>query len=252
MKADAAASGLEVPTYLGGDQVHLWLADLDIGASRRGYLLGTLTEDERARASRFRFERDRTRFIAARGLLRSILASYLEVAPEGLRFRYGPYGKPYLSLPSGFPDVRFNLSHSQDLALYAVSVGREVGVDLERVQSWGRAHEIAARFFSARELSALMTATKTERAELFFAYWTAKEAYLKAKGEGLSKGLGGLVFQLEPGKSKLLQAAWKNHSDKRPFEVKTLKPAPGFVAALAAAGGGWQLLTFEYDSSLSE
>ena len=234
------------------NQVHLWHVRLNLESSRVACLLDTLSKDERTTAGRFYFRKDRERFIATRGLLRAILGRYLGQEPASLRFRYGPHGKPYLALGGDVLDLRFNLSHSHNLALYAVAHGREVGVDLERVRFDETAMEIATQFFSTRELAALRALPEHTRTETFFKYWTVKEAYLKAKGEGLSKGLGGLVFQLEPGKSKLLQATWKNHSGKRPFEVKTLKPAPGYVAALAAARGGWELLTFEYDSSLSE
>lgn len=236
---------------MGLGQVHLWTADLDVGPFRLQALLGTLSLEERARALRFRFERDRRRFVAARGLLRSTLASYLGSSPEELRFRYGPYGKPYLSLTSSYPDIRFNLSRSEGLALYAVALGREVGVDLERLRPWSFARGVAARFFSTREKEALAAAPEPERAELFFACWTAREAHLKARGLGLAGGLGGPALQLEPGETDPLNASWTGPPDERPLEVKTLRPAPGYVAALAAAGGGWELLTLEHESSLT-
>ena len=224
---------------LADNQVHLWLARLDL--PRAGSLWGTLSEDEKTRARRFYFSRDRERFIATRGLLRAILGRYLGQEPASLRFRYGPHGKPSLALGGDVLDLRFNLSHSHNLALYAVAHGREVGVDLERVRFDETAMEIATQFFSALELAALRALPEHTRTETFFKYWTVKEAYLKAKGEGLAGGLEGLDVRLEEGQAELLRTTADQLEEMGAWEIKVSEPMPGYVAAVAAAGRGWLL-----------
>ncbi len=224
------------------DQVHLWLAKLDLELPHVGSLWGSLSEDEKTRARRFYFSRDRERFIVARGLLRAILARYLGQEPASLRFRYGPHGKPYLALGGDVLDLRFNLSHSHNLAIYAVAHGREVGVDLERVRFDETAMEIATQFFSTRELAALRALPEHTRTETFFKYWTVKEAYLKAKGEGLGGEFEKLIVRLEDGRAELSSTTGDRLEDMDDWEVKILMPMPSFVAALAVAGRDWELI----------
>ena len=137
-----------------------------------------LSEDERARALRFHFPLHRHRFVAARSALRRILAAYLDLPPAELRFHYSPHGKPYLE----HHWLRFNLAHSEDLALCAVARAREIGVDIERIRPRPTQERIPERFFSPSEAAQLRALPP----EAFFHYWTAKEAYLKARGEGLA------------------------------------------------------------------
>ena len=247
MMAPAVVSGRDIAARITKGQVHLWMAGLDLDPRRLQALLSTLSENEWVRADRFRFERDRLRFIASRGILRTILASYQEQKPDKLRFRYGAYGKPYLCRGSGSADLRFNLSHSGGLALYAIALGREVGVDLERVRPWSVARGVAARFFSARENEALGSAPEPERAELFFQYWTAKEAYLKATGQGLGEGLEGLVAKSGRGRVELLHATESDNKGEHPYVVRIFEPMLGYVGALAVTGRDPELLTFKYE-----
>jgi 4'-phosphopantetheinyl transferase len=159
---------------LAGAEVHLWRIRLAPCSDE------LLSEDERARARRFRFPLHRERFVAARSALRRILAAYLDLDPAGLRFQYSPHGKPRLEQEW----LRFNLAHSEDLALCAVAHGREVGVDIERIRP--RPDEgIPERFFSPSEAAQLRGLPPPA----FYRYWTAKEAWLKARGEGLSVAL---------------------------------------------------------------
>src|SRR3984885_538770 len=134
--------------------VHVWRASLDQNASRVDRFEDTLALEERARAGRFYFRQDRDRFIVARGILRDILGRYLNRAPESLWFGYSPYGKPAL-LSEGARPIRFNISHSHGLALYAVTRGREIGVDLELIRDGLEIEQIAENVFSRAEVSAL-------------------------------------------------------------------------------------------------
>ena len=143
----------ECPVLAEGD-VHVWRASLSQHRARLLELWQSLSTDERERARRFHFDRDREHFVAARGALRNILCRYTGTAPGLLRFSYDGYGKPGLSEAAG-GRLRFNVSHSNGLALYAVTAGREVGIDIESVREDFASLEVAARFFSAQEVSAL-------------------------------------------------------------------------------------------------
>src|SRR5215218_2785116 len=163
------------------NEVHVWRVSLDITLLQLESLLKKLSADEVARAGRFRFERDRKRFITARGMLRQLLGCYLREDPHKLQFDYTPYGKPILASTSNYHHLSFNLSHSGEFALYAVTRGRSIGVDIERIRNDIAVEQIAQRFFSPGEISAIERIHKN-RHEVFFQYWTRKEAFLKAIG----------------------------------------------------------------------
>jgi 4'-phosphopantetheinyl transferase len=175
---------------LASADVDVWLSTLDCSTKLLQTLARTLSVDEAERASRFRCAPDRARFTAARGILRCILSSYVGCGPEELRFAYQPGGKPHLEqtgCTSG--DWRFNLSHSGTTALYAITRGREVGVDIELIRRGILWESIATRFFSVGEVGKLQRWPAKERPKGFFTCWTRKEAYLKAAGVGLSVAL---------------------------------------------------------------
>ena len=219
-------------TSLADDDVHVWQAPLD-RAGDLPALFATLADDERARAARFHAERDREHFIAGRGLLRAILARYVGVPAAELSFAYGPHGKPMLSAGSNAGDLRFNLAHSHGMALYALARGREVGVDLEYIAPRGE-EGIAERFFSAAEVATLRRLPATERRDAFYACWTRKEAYIKARGDGLALDLSRFDVSLAPGEP----AALLRHDDEVParWSLAALDVAPGYAAALCVEG----------------
>ena len=221
---------------LGNDEVHVWRATLDQTPSQIQSFRHNLAADELARAERFHFEKDREHFIVARGVLRAILGRYLNRAPEGLSFCYSVHGKPALAGESGGDAIRFNVSHSHGIALYAVTRGREVGVDLERIRSNLAVAEIAERFFSRREAAMLRTLSTEAQCEAFFRFWTRKEACLKARGEGLSSPLDQIDVLPAPGKPDAVPGAQPDSSEASRWSLQELVPAPGYVAALAVEG----------------
>src|SRR5262245_35360257 len=163
---------------LGSNEVHVWRAALDLTISRVQSLWHLLSADEQKRAERFPFRKDRSRYIVAQGLLRTILGRYLHRAPQQLQFCYTPHGKPALVGESGKEALHFNVSHSRDLLLYAITRGRELAVDLEHFRPELIDQRIAERFFSPREVATLRTIPAHMRQEASFACWTRKEAYL--------------------------------------------------------------------------
>ena len=209
----------------------------------------TLSEKEVMRADRFYFERDRKHFIVGRGVLRAILGIYLGMEPDQLEFSYGAYGKPYLADGCGEREVRFNLSHSNELALYAFVRGREIGVDLEYIRDIPDIEQIAARFFSARENIVLHGLPAAQKQEAFFRCWTRKEAYIKAIGNGLTHPLDQFDVSLAPGEpARLLTVAGEPDKTKR-WALRELAPAPGYQAALAVSGHDLRIQHWQWPDS---
>jgi 4'-phosphopantetheinyl transferase len=217
-------------------EVHVWRAALNLPTEQVGALWPLLSSDERERASRFRFQRHRDEFVVARGLLRTILARYLRTEAGQLHFTYGPQGKPALTPDTGGANLRFNLSHSHELALYALTVGREVGVDLEYMRADFASLDTAARFFSPREVAQLIALPAGQQTAAFFNCWTRKEAYIKARGEGLSLPLDQFDVSLAPGEPARLLGVLNDEREAARWTIGELRPGPGYAAALAVEG----------------
>ena len=179
-----------------GRNVHVWRIKLDVAAFDPSVWQNRLSRAEQARAMEFRFERDRRRFIVAHAALRHILARYVRNDPAELNFLDGPRGKPKLAGPLAASSIRFNLSHSHERALLAVSHRTEIGVDIEFVSADFEFHEIAKHFFTAREVAALDALPPALQRHAFYKCWTSKEAFLKAKGTGLSGELDEVEIKL--------------------------------------------------------
>jgi 4'-phosphopantetheinyl transferase len=226
---------------LSSDVVHVWRASLEQSLSAVKRFEHTLSIDERLRADRFYFRQDRDRFIVARGILRAILGHYLDRAPQTLAFIYSFYGKPSLALESEANPIRFNISHSHETALYAVSRGREIGVDVERVRDGLAIEEIVTSFFSGPELSALSSLPAELQKRAFFACWTRKEAYIKAKGEGLSLPLAQFDVSLIPGEPATLTATRPNSEEAHRWSLHELTLGPDYAAAFVVEGRDYSL-----------
>jgi 4'-phosphopantetheinyl transferase len=214
-------------------EVHVWMAGLDLPAQRIAEYHRLLSNDEQARMERFRFLRDKHHHTVSRGLLRSILGSYLQMEPQALDFCYGAHGKPQLAQHCGGGSLTFNVSHSNNLALFAVTRGREVGVDVEYLRPDLPVLELSARFFSAREAALLAALPPGLRCEAFHTCWTRKEAYLKACGVGLMAPLDDADVGLSPNDDPALpKTNWPPRESTR-WIIHALNPHPEYVASLA-------------------
>ena len=176
--------------------VHIWLVETNGESISLGDFKDLLSSVEQDRASKFKFETDRRRYITAHAALRSILSIYVNSPARELQFASGPYGKPKLAPIHDKKKIAFNLSHSHELALIAVTQGREIGVDVERVREDFAFDEVAQRFFTTREVAALHALPLHLQREAFYKCWTSKEAFLKAKGTGLSGQLDEVEMML--------------------------------------------------------
>ncbi|HET9982527.1 MAG TPA: 4'-phosphopantetheinyl transferase superfamily protein [Longimicrobiales bacterium] len=225
------------------DEVHVWKASVAALAPGEVRLRALLDAAELARAERYRFARDRTQYVVAHGLVRLLLARYLGAEPAALKFAAGPFGKPSLCEPAG-GGLEFNLSHSADLVLLAVTRHRAVGVDVE---CWDRdieAELLARQFFSPAERAQLAALPPDARVPGFFACWSRKEAYIKATGLGVSQGLDYFDVSLAPGEPARLLADRHATGRAAAWTLHDLAPAPGYSGAVIADGAPWRLRRF--------
>jgi len=204
--------------------VDVYTHSLAVDPLRLAELARWLSPDEDLRKKRFRFPKDQQHFAAGRGILRETLARYLGADPSEIEFTYNRFGKPALR----DSDLHFNVSHSAGLAVYAISRSREVGVDIERIDPKFAEDQIAERFFSPSEVAALRSLRADLQTEAFFRCWTRKEAYVKARGSGLSLPLDTFDVTLRPGQPAAFLRGVEGWS------IEDLETAPGYVAALVA------------------
>ena len=231
------------------NQVHVWRAYLDVPKMQRESLQRILSADELQRAGRFHFERDQNRFITARGILRHILGSYLRKNPYNVRFEYTAKGKPILAMAYEPGILSFNLSHSNAFALYAVTLHRNIGIDIEHISENVAIWEIARRFFSQAETSSLERIHKNKVHELFFQYWTRKEAFLKARGEGISFSMEKIDVSLIKGRILSPITLPGDESESMRWYIQDLFPGCGYAAAIAVEGGGCDLSFLHYEAN---
>lgn len=169
---------------LEANEIHVWSADLTMATLQNENALSLLSDDERERAFRFRFQKHQRRYIAARSALRQILSTYLKIAPQEIVFGYAEHQKPFLQFPRQTP-IQFNLAHSHELAVYAITMHHPVGIDVEKIKTT-EYKELSKRFFSKKENDYLQKLSGEEQALTFFRIWSRKEAVIKAIGKGLS------------------------------------------------------------------
>ncbi len=222
-------------------EVHVWQASLNASSSLIRRLQQFLTKEEVARASSFVFERDRHHFIVARGVLRAILSRYLHEGPGYLRFHTNAYGKPSLSRPRIEPQLNFNLAHSHELALYVFTYAREVGIDIEHIRADFDFEELAKHSFSRYEQSILRALPEAAKQQAFFRCWTRKEAYIKAKGKGLSIPLDHFDVSLKPGEPPALISSLEDPQETLRWSFIDLDPCPGYASTLVVEGSEWNL-----------
>ncbi len=216
----------------GNDDVQVWAAWLDVRSEEMSGLWSSLSPDERERAGRFALERDRVRFVAARGLLRAILGSCLGAEACKIEFAYSAKGKPLLAGDFTRSGLQFNLAHSGGLGVFAVARHGAVGVDVEEVRPVPDLTRLVERFFSARECAEIEKLSGEAKTMAFFRIWTRKEAWLKATGEGITGSPRSIEVLGSPGEEELRSAARDRSPDTR-FSLHDLQPVPGFLGALA-------------------
>ena len=233
-------------------EIHLWAVRLDPPPQQVERLGLPLSNEEWQRANRFRFEQHRRQYLVGRGALRTLLAAYLGIFPERVRFTYGPRGKPFLAdQAAGEGSLFFNLSNSSELALVGFVRGAEIGVDVEFMKPMSDLEQIAERFFSLSERETLRGLPHEKKPEGFFNCWTRKEAYLKAMGEGLAAPLDSFDVTLAPGEPPRMLTLQGDAERAARWCFQCFRPAEEYIAALAiegkpAGGGEWKVSTWSF------
>lgn len=236
----ARPSSADVPTpqrssTLVNDAIHVWWATLRVSELCFNRLRASLMPDEIARAGRFRFPEHRARFVVAHGALRDILSRYLGVPAAQLAFSTNPYGKPALAVPE-HAWLQFNLSHSGDMVLFAVTRDRPIGIDVEQIIPPDNFPRLVEQFFSENEYRAFCALPEGKRAAAFFAGWTRKEAYVKALGVGVTLPLNQFDITMDPDEPARLLADRRYPHHVEAWSLLSFTPAPGYIAALAVEG----------------
>ncbi len=222
-------------------EVHLWRVDLNGLGQDEALWQHVLSPDEAERALRFHFAVDRRRYAISRGVLRTILGSYLTSRPAGIGFSYSKREKPSLSPPHSDSGITFNVSHSGEVTLLAFTRKRDIGVDVEQIGRKSDLEAIARRFFSAHEQEQFFALPAAERGEAFFRCWTRKEAYIKATGDGLSLALSQFDVSIAPGHRDALLATRPDASETARWSMREVSAGAGYVGALCVGGRDWRL-----------
>lgn len=220
------------PPPIGPGEAHVLAAALDVSPDRHQQLVETLSPAERERAARFRFPQHASRWSTSRGVLREILGRYLGMAANSVQFSSDVHGKPILAASIAQQSMQFNLSHSGGVALYALS-SMAIGVDVEEARDFADMRSVAHSHFSIAENAALSQLPTASYGSGFYACWTRKEAYLKARGVGLLIPLDGFDVAVTPGRPVAILRVKGDAGASRRWSLFHLDPAPGYVGAVA-------------------
>ena len=221
--------------------IQVWCASLNASPEDLSRHLALLSPDEKTRADRFHFERDRSRYIAGRGLLRLLLGNYLGLEPAGIRFEYGLHGKPALAGQGGTRRLEFNLSNSNEMAVYGFSWDAPLGIDIEYVRPLPDMDDFARRFFTPAECELIHSLSIQEKQDAFFRLWTCKEAYLKANGSGLAIPLDQVGVAFTAGTDATLIFMDGGPQPDGQWQLQLFTPVPAYQAALAFNRQGKQV-----------
>jgi len=232
--------------HLARDEAHIWQADLELLTPPESWR-DILSQDERERACRFLFTRDQQRFITCRSILRVLLGNYLGRGPAELVFAYSTHSKPSVAVPPS--DIRFNLSHSGDRAVFAFVRDRELGIDVEQIRRDFETQSVAERFFSTAEREALARIPLERRHVAFFHCWTRKEAFVKAKGDGLFLPLDQFDVSLDPGQRAQLLETRPDGEERNRWSLSALEAGPQYAGALVMEGPAIKLVNYRIPGS---
>ena len=226
---------------IGGQEVHLWFGTCEDLYPKLWELNRTLSETEQKRADKYKFPKDRYRWLIRIGVLRTLISYYLSIDSKLIRFGANQYGKPFIENRHPGHLLEFNLSHSNDMVLYAFSFGRRVGVDIEYMRPIKDMDTLIESNFSSNEKDEFAALPIDKRQAAFYHCWTQKEAFVKALGEGLSRGLDQFDVSVTPDSPAALKRTVWDQEEAGRWSLTAIHSIPGYAAALAVEGSGWVL-----------
>ncbi|WP_299767290.1 4'-phosphopantetheinyl transferase superfamily protein [uncultured Dokdonia sp.] len=228
---------------LPSDQLHLWSVCKNMHEDRISTYWDILNATERERALKFRFQKDRSCFIIARGVLRMLLGNYLGIAPAHIEFQFGPNGKPYVIHSN---DIKFNISHSGDTIILGFIKKHRIGVDVEYTKREVDVKKIAEHFFSEEEVRSLFALDQDYHTQAFYNCWTRKEAFIKAVGSGLAFPLDQFVVSLESTKeATLIDTKW-DKEEKEKWMLHAIEPRKDYIGAVSVKGNVAGITSWSY------
>lgn len=238
---------LRTQPQLQAGEIHIWKIELDCADCQWQPLMALLSIDEQIKADRYRFEQHRRRYIMGRTTLRKLLGAYLNRAPEMLNFAYNDHGKP--SLAHDDSGLHFNVSHSGEIMLAAFVLNSGIGIDVETIQQDTDYLAIGQRWFSKQESNTLRDLAEEKRIGAFFRAWTRKEAYIKARGIGLSYSLNRFSVSMDETSPSLLEHEDCSQEIKS-WQIYNIEVSSDYSAAVAIEAARWDIRHYDFDSSL--
>lgn len=221
---------------LAGSDLHIWSAALSGSAEHLAHFHSLLAADEKARAERFYFDRDRDRYIVGRGILRTLLAGYLDMPASEIRFVYGPQRKPAVDTSRGNKTLHFNLAHCNEWAAYVFGWERPVGIDLEHIRPISDVDDLVQRFFSPSESTLIRSLSGEMKWDMFFQIWTCKEAILKGYGSGLTTPLDQFEIFVGADSSVTITSLTEDLAELSGWRLQLFELIPGYKSAISAQG----------------
>jgi 4'-phosphopantetheinyl transferase len=237
---------------LNAERVDVWRISTSLQNDELAKFESVLSPDQRARAKRMRVSEKRKQYIVAQGLTRMLIAKRVGADPGALEFHRGPKGKPYLGGRFADAGIQFNMTHTSHMALIAMTLNREVGIDIERIRENLQWEKLAHRYFSPREYRGYSKLPEAEHLRAFFTCWTRKEAVLKAIGTGLGGGLASFDVSVDPDSPpELVDNRWDGRFHGN-WTLHQLQPGPGYVATLVTERDGFDVRCWEANSHLAD
>lgn len=236
---------------LSAKEVHVWRTSLNVSDSEIIHLKNFLSSQELERVHRLKNPMHGRNALAGYGILREILGRYLAMDPKKIRFDFGSHGKPYIAMDMNHLRIQFNMTHTRQLVLYALTLENEIGIDAEYVDDKVRAEDLAMRFFSSLEYQQLMKLSQQSRLAGFYRCWTRKEAFIKAHGKGLSYPLNKFSVSLDPHCVDCLIDLDDPELSIRDWKLTSLIENEEYMAALAVENGFSQINRFQWQESNS-
>ena len=235
-----------VKLSLSEKHIDIWRTSLDLPQRQIDEYKSLLAPDEIERADRFKVKRKYREYLISRGLLRRVLGHALRIDPAGLEFEYSEHDKPFLDLIHKGRPVTFNVSHTHEQTLIAVTLEHALGIDIEHVRHDVQFRQLARRFFSAQEARELETYTEAGIPRAFFACWTRKEAFVKALGDGISFGLNEFSVAVDPFADDVALTTHWDPEEAGNWSLTNIRTDPDYIAALAVAGQGFKIRYWEF------
>ena len=230
-KNNQSSKSNAVDLRIESSDVHIWQMQHDVFVKEKHKFSALLSDEEYKKAKSFQFEEDKTRYIICHGFLRILLAGYLKIKPDILKFCYGKFGKPYIN-NVGAENINFNISYSNNLLLVVISCENKVGIDVEYMREINEMDQIVEAFFTDNEKMFFREVPEDEKISIFFRLWTRKEAFLKGLGTGILKPLDEIEV-VSSGKTKFVLGLGTEIIKIGSWYIKDLKVKKGYSAALA-------------------